>query len=58
MSLINIEHSLTGRKDAQISNIFIMEAVQLILNAIFYLKKDILIVPIILYVSQLKLQLL
>ena len=39
MSLINIEHSLTGRKDAQISNIFIMEAVQLILNAIFLFEK-------------------
>ena len=32
--LMNIEHSFTGRVDAWITNTFIMEAAQLIINAI------------------------
>lgn len=37
--LMNIEHSWTGRMDAQLANTFMMEAVQLICNAIVLFEK-------------------
>lgn len=39
LALMNIEHSWTGRVDAQLANTFIMEAVQLIRNSIVLYEK-------------------
>lgn len=43
IDLINIEHSWTGRYDGNICNTFVMEAEQLLINAINCLNRAILI---------------